>query len=166
MRAGIALGSNLGDRMENLRKARGAVLKVSGAGGPVLSSAVYATEPVGCEEGAGEFLNAVIEIEYDGNPRDLLRSLKTIETSLGRPTGHARNVSRPIDIDLLYVDAMEVRDETLEVPHPRLSSRRFVLAPLADIRPELVLPGQEKPVTELLALLPESGKVLRLTNDW
>ena len=166
MRAGIALGSNLGDRLENLRRARTAILKVDGAGDPVLSSAVYATEAVGCEEDAGEFLNAVVEVEFEGNPRDLLRNLKTIETSMGRPAAHKRNTSRTVDIDLLYVDAIEVRDEDLRVPHPRMVTRRFVLEPLSDIRAELVLPGQEKPVSELLALLPESARVLRLTNDW
>jgi 2-amino-4-hydroxy-6-hydroxymethyldihydropteridine diphosphokinase len=166
MRAGIALGSNLGERLENLRKARTAVLAVPGTGGPMLSSAVYETEALGCEEDAGEFLNAVMEIEFEGNPRDLLRDLKAIETSMGRPAAHERNISRAIDIDLLYMDAMEVRDEALEVPHPRMVTRRFVLEPLSDIRADLVLPGQEKPVRELLALLPESAKVQRLTNDW
>jgi 2-amino-4-hydroxy-6-hydroxymethyldihydropteridine diphosphokinase len=163
MRAGIALGSNLGDRMENLRKARRAI---SAGGGRVLSSAVYATEAVECEEEVGEFLNAVIEIECEGDPRDLLVHLKAIETSLGRPAEHARNVSRMIDIDLLYVDGMEVRDENVQVPHPRMATRRFVLQPLSDIRAELVLPGQKKAVSELLALLPESAKLLCLTNDW
>ena len=67
---------------------------------------------------------------------------------------------------LLADDGLEARDEVLQVPHPRMATRRFVLAPLADIRAELVLPGQEKPVSELLALLPESAKVVRLTNDW
>lgn len=165
MRAGIALGSNLGDRLENLRKARTAILEVCG-GGPVRSSAVYATEAIGCEDEAGEFLNAVVEVEYEGDPRDLLRDLKAIEAILGRPTEHARNVSRVIDIDLLYAGAIEVRDEHLRVPHPRMATRRFVLEPLSDIRPEFIMPGQEKPVWELLALLPESAKVLRLTNDW
>jgi 2-amino-4-hydroxy-6-hydroxymethyldihydropteridine diphosphokinase len=166
MRAGIALGSNMGDRLENLRRARTAILGVDGARGTVLPSAVYATEAVECEEDAGEFLNAVVEIEFEGNPRDLLRNLKAIETSMGRPAAHERNRSRTIDIDLLYVDAIEIRDEDLRVPHPRMVSRRFVLEPLSDIRAELVLPGQEKPVSELLALLPESARVLRLTNDW
>jgi 2-amino-4-hydroxy-6-hydroxymethyldihydropteridine diphosphokinase len=166
MRAGIALGSNLGDRLENLRYARRAILKVGGATGPVLSSAVYATEAVDCEEDASDFMNAVIEVEYEGDPRDLLRDLKAIEKSMGRPPAHARNVSRIIDIDVLYIDSIEVRDEDLRVPHPRMATRRFVLEPLADIRAKLVLPGREKPVSELLALLPESAKVSRLTNDW
>ena len=166
MRAGIALGSNLGDRLDQLHGARTAVSKLPGVGAPVLSSAVYVTDPVGCEEGAAEFLNAVIEVEYEGDPRDLLRRVKAVEVAMGRPAGHGRNTSRPIDIDLLYVDAMEVRDENLRVPHPRMLTRRFVLVPLADIRAELVVPGQTKPVRDLLALLPESARVLRLTNDW
>ena len=166
MRAGIALGSNLGDRLENLRGARTAIGELPGVGGPVLSSAVYATDPVECEDGAAEFLNAVVEVEYEGDPRDLLRNVKAVEVAMGRPAGHGRNTSRAIDIDLLYVDAMEVRDENLRVPHPRMLTRRFVLAPLADIRAELVVPGETKPVRDLLALLPESDRVVRLTNDW
>jgi 2-amino-4-hydroxy-6-hydroxymethyldihydropteridine diphosphokinase len=166
MRIGLALGSNVGDRINNLHRARKAIEQLPGVTSPILASAIYATAPVDCEEDAREFLNAVLEVDYDGDPRVLLPELKAAETSLGRPANHARNVSRSIDIDLLYADDMEVRDERLEVPHPRMLSRRFVLQPLADIRPDLILPGQNKAVNELLALLPESGKVVRLTNDW
>jgi 2-amino-4-hydroxy-6-hydroxymethyldihydropteridine diphosphokinase len=166
MRAGIALGSNLGNRLENLREGRRAILDAPGTGPPVFLSPLYATEAVECEEDAGEFLNAVMEMEFEGEPGELLRKLKAIEASMGRPAAHPRNVSRRIDLDLLYLDAMEVRDENLQVPHPRMLTRRFVLEPLSDIRAELVLPGQEKPISELLALLPESDKVQRLTNDW
>lgn len=166
MRVGVALGSNLGDRLGNLRRARVSLVKIPGVGDPVLASAIYATAPVDCEEGAGEFLNAVMEFAYDGNARDLLPQLKAIETSLGRPSDHTRNLSRALDIDLLYADALEIRGQGLQVPHPRMLARRFVLQPLADIRADLVLPGQEKPVSELLALLDECPRVVRLTNDW
>ena len=166
MRIGVALGSNLGDRLENLRMARTALAKLEGVNDPILASAVYATAPVDCEEGAGEFLNAVIEFEYDDDPAKLLAQLKALERSLGRASPAARNVSRPIDLDLLYADAMEIQQDGLQLPHPRMAARRFVLQPLADIRPEFVLPGQEKTVSELLALLDESAKVVRLTNNW
>ncbi|HEY2124032.1 MAG TPA: 2-amino-4-hydroxy-6-hydroxymethyldihydropteridine diphosphokinase [Chthoniobacterales bacterium] len=166
MRVGVALGSNLGDRLENLRLARHALARISGVGEPLLASAVYATDPVDCEEGANEFHNAVIEFAYDGDPRVLHRQMKTIESALGRPADHGRNVSRAIDIDLLYAGAMEIQNEGLKVPHPRMLTRRFVLQPLAEIHPDLVLPGQQKPVSELLAGLDHSFTVVRLTNDW
>lgn len=165
MRAGIALGSNLGDRLENLRAARNAIVDLAGTS-PVSASAIYETEPVDCEPGAAGFLNAVLEFEFEGEPGDLLRKLKQIEMAMGRPADHARNTSRKIDIDLLYFGEAKIDNEQMKVPHPRMHLRRFVLQPLSDIRPELVLPGQTKTVGELLALLDDSAKVVRLTNDW
>jgi 2-amino-4-hydroxy-6-hydroxymethyldihydropteridine diphosphokinase len=108
----------------------------------------------------------VIEFDFGGDPADLLPRLKEIETRLGRPTTHARNVSRNIDLDLLYFGDMQISNETLKVPHPRMHLRRFVMQPLAEIRPELVLPGQVKTVRELLASLDQSAKVVPLTNSW
>jgi 2-amino-4-hydroxy-6-hydroxymethyldihydropteridine diphosphokinase len=165
MRIGIALGSNLGDRMANLRAAREAVVNLSGDKS-VLASRVYETEPVNCEPGADKFLNAVLEIEFDGDPSELLEKLIRIEESLGRDRDHARNVSRKIDIDLLYADDLEIRNERLQLPHPRLHERKFVLEPLADIRPELILPDQKKPVSELLAQIKDSTKVSCFAENW
>jgi 2-amino-4-hydroxy-6-hydroxymethyldihydropteridine diphosphokinase len=166
MRTGVALGSNLGDRLANLSAAREAIMGVPGVASPVLSSAIYETDPVDCEPGAGKFLNAVMEFDYKGDPVDLLKKLAEIEHALGRVRDRARNVSRRIDIDLLYVGQITIDDTQLQLPHPRVHLRRFVLEPLADVRPELVLPRQAKSVSELLAQLPESGKVVRLTGDW
>jgi 2-amino-4-hydroxy-6-hydroxymethyldihydropteridine diphosphokinase len=166
MRIGIALGSNLGDRLKNLQKARAAVVQLPGVAQPILSSSVYSTSPVDCEAGARDFLNAVVEIGYEDDPRSLLPQMKKIENSLGRTPGSARNVSRAIDLDFLYAGALQIDDKKLHVPHPRMHDRRFVLQPLADIRPELILPGQEKPVSEVLASLPQVDKVERLTEDW
>ena len=106
-------------------------------------------------------MNAVIEFDYKGDASDLLKLLKGIENSLGRPFDHARNVSRRIDIDLLYLGNETIQSEPLRLPHPRMHQRRFVLQPLNDIRPDLVLPGQTKGVSELLAELGDSGKVVR-----
>ena len=165
MRIGIALGSNLGNRMTNLRTARKAIGELA-ADKSVISSRVYETEPVNCEPGAGKFLNAVLEIEYDGDPSELLDKLIRVEESLGRDPNHAPNVSRKIDIDLLYADELVINNERLELPHPRMHERRFVLEPLADIRPDLVLPGQTKRVSELLAQLKDSTKVSCFAGDW
>ena len=166
MRTGVALGSNLGDRMENLRAARKEIVALAGVTPPILSSAIYETDPMGCEPGAGKFLNAVLEFDYDGDPVELLAELRRIEESLGRARNHLRNVSRKIDIDLLYCGNLKIDSEQLQVPHPRMHLRKFVLQPLAKIRPELVLPDQTKTVRELLAQLGESAKVMRLSDNW
>ena len=159
MRTGVALGSNLGDRFSNLRVAAEAIFHL--AKRRVLSSAIYETDPVNCEPGAPKFLNAVVEFDYDGDAIDLLRKLKQIEVTMGRPTDHERNRSRVIDIDLLYVGENKIDSEQLQLPHPRMHLRRFVLQPLADIRSDLVLPNQLKTVRELLAELSDSSKVVR-----
>jgi 2-amino-4-hydroxy-6-hydroxymethyldihydropteridine diphosphokinase len=166
MRTGVALGSNLGDRLGILRAARKAIVGLAGVQPPVLSSAVYETDAIDCEPGAGKFLNAVLEFDYEGDPTDLWKKLMEIESALGRLRDHARNISRKIDIDLLYAGEMQIDTGELQLPHPRLHLRRFVLQPLVDIRPDLILPNQTKTVRELLAELDESGKVVRLTNEW
>ena len=166
MRAGIALGSNLGDRLAALKAARAEICTLSGVEDPVIASPIYETDPVGCEPGAGAFLNAVIELSYAESPLRLFNKLREVEVALGRPASHIRNVSRPIDIDLLYFGDFVIAIEQLTVPHPRIYSRRFVLQPLADIRPDLILPGQTKTVRELLTLLSPSAKVVRSTLQW
>ena len=102
MRAGIALGANLDDCVLSLTTARTRILALPGVTPPFLSSALYETEPVGCEPGAEKFLNAVVEIGYGGSSRQLLEELGKIEVALGRPPDHERNRSRTIDLDLLY----------------------------------------------------------------
>src|SRR5436190_21141888 len=167
MRTAVALGSNLGDRLGNLRAARKAIVEIAGVQLPVLSSAIYETEPIDCEPGAGKFLNAVLEFDYEGgDPLELLKRLGELEQALGRLSDRPRNVSRKIDIDLLYFGAAKIDKKGLQLPHPRLHLRRFVLQPLAEIRPDLVLPNQTKTVRELLAQLDESGKVVRHSSGW
>lgn len=166
MRTAVALGSNLSDRLSNLHAARKVIVDLSGVISPMLSSAIYETDPVGCEPGAGKFLNAVLEFDYEGDPLELLKSLREIEKTLGRAPDHPRNISRKIDIDLLYFGDIIMDSDELQLPHPRMHLRGFVLQPLADIRPDLILRGQSKTVRELLAQLSESTKVMRLTNNW
>ena len=166
MRAGIALGSNLGDRLAHLRAARGELVKVEGIGETILASRVYETEPVGAETDAGAFLNAVIEVEFTGEPAALLDGLQTIEAKLGRPSRHPRNSSRTIDLDILYIGDCVLRGEDIAIPHPRLHERRFVLAPLADVCPHTILPGQVKCVAELLAGLRDPAKVQVFADTW
>ena len=166
MRTAVALGSNLGDRFGNLRAARKAILRLSNVKPPVLSSAIYETEPVGCEPGAKKFLNAVVEFDYEGDPASLLEQLIRIEEALGRRRDHSKNVSRTIDVDLLYCGSRNLESERLQLPHPRTHLRKFVLQPLADIRPELILPHERKTVRELLTELKQSAEVVRFKEDW
>ncbi len=166
MRTAIALGSNLGDRLENLRAARRRIIELDRIRPPVLSSAIYETEPVDCEPGASKFLNAVIEFNFEGDPVQLLERLARIEESLGRKRDHPKHISRNIDIDLLYCGDHQIENERLQLPHLRMHLRKFVLQPLADIRPDLVLPKQRKTVRELLAEPGDCGDVIRLMGDW
>jgi 2-amino-4-hydroxy-6-hydroxymethyldihydropteridine diphosphokinase len=166
MRAGIALGSNLGDRLAHLRQAREQVLALPGVSGPAINSRIYETEAVQSEPDAGAFLNAIVEVEYDGQPITLLDGLQRVEAQLGRPSKRPRNAPRTIDLDILYAGNLVLCNDDVVIPHPRLHLRRFVLAPLADIRPELILPGQQRSVAELLAELNDPATVELFAEEW
>jgi len=166
MRAGVALGSNLGDRLAQLRRARRAIEKLPGVSRAILASALYETDPVGCEPDAAKFLNAAIEFQYDGEAQDLLRELAAIEAAYGRPERHPKNSSRTVDLDLLYFGDTELETAELQLPHPRLAERAFVLRPLSEIRPDLILPKQDASVKELLARLPDAPAVVRRDLKW
>jgi 2-amino-4-hydroxy-6-hydroxymethyldihydropteridine diphosphokinase len=166
MRAGIALGSNLGDRLDHLRTARNLALQLPGVSGPVIDSRVYETEPVGSGPEAAAYLNAIIEVEYTGQPITLLDGLQGIEATLGRPSKRPRNAPRTIDLDILYAGNLVLSNEEVVIPHPRLHLRRFVLTPLADIRPDLVLPGQQQTIASLLAHLHDPAAVELFTEQW
>lgn len=166
MRVGVALGSNLGEKLANLRNARRDIAALSGALPPMRSSAIYETEPVGCEKGAAKFLNAAIEFGYVGEALDLLRQLAAIEKLWGRPGTHPKNVSRTIDLDLLYFGDLEIATGDLQLPHPRIAEREFVLRPLADIRPDLILPRQSESVGALLLRFTDATAVVRLELEW
>ena len=166
MRAGIALGSNLGDRLANLRKARERLLTIPSVSGPIYGSRIYETEPVNSGPDAGAYLNAVIDVEYAGQPSALLDALQAIEAEFGRPSKRPRNAPRTIDLDILYVGNLALSNQDIAIPHPRLHRRRFVLTPLADVRPELVLPGQQQSVAELLAALQDSAAVTIFSETW
>lgn len=166
MRAGIALGANLGDRLLCLTNARNRIFALPEVIAPLLSSALYETEPVECEAGAAKFLNAVIEIGYGGSSQQLLEELKNIEADLGRPLNRGRNRSRTIDLDLLYHGARISDEPELQLPHPRLHLRGFVLHPLAEIRPNLVLPAEHKTIHEMTEELPPAPSVVRSALQW
>lgn len=166
MRTAIALGSNLGDRLANLRAGRHAVVHIGGVAAPLKCSRVYETEPVGTTGDCGAFLNAVIEADYDGEPHALLHALQSIEQQMGRPSRHPQSAPRTLDLDILYSGDRAVASDSIVIPHPRLHVRRFVLQPLADIRPELILPGQTEPVAALLAKLADRSAVEVFAEEW
>jgi 2-amino-4-hydroxy-6-hydroxymethyldihydropteridine diphosphokinase len=164
-RTGIALGSNLGDRTHHLRLAVSALRALHTPGEPFLTSPVYQTQPRFCPPGSPEFLNAVVEMAWSGTPGDLHRETLAIEAALGRTPSGPRNAARVIDIDLLYIGDLTMQSATLELPHPRIAERRFVLEPLSAIRPDLVLPGANQSVSRLLAELVSDEPPLARVND-
>ena len=147
-RAFVALGSNLGERLTNLRRA--VTLLGERPGVRVLgSSRVYETDPVGPPQ--PDYLNAVVSVSTSLSARQLLEALKAIEAELGRQHTD-RWGPREIDLDLLLYGDDTIREPGLEVPHTRLHERRFVLEPLADLDPGLEVPGRGR-VSALLAEL-------------
>jgi len=136
VRAFLGLGSNLGDRWAHLRQA------VNDLPDVVAVSPVYETSPVGGPEGQGPYLNLVVELSTDLDPRELLEVARRLEAAAGRERGE-RWGPRTLDVDVLLVDDLSVDEPDLVVPHPRMWERRFVLAPLADLAPELLPEGWE-----------------------
>jgi 2-amino-4-hydroxy-6-hydroxymethyldihydropteridine diphosphokinase len=146
--AGIALGSNLGDRGRHIRLGFDFLRSLSHSG-HFLTSPVYLTEPVDCPPGSPPFLNAVAEIATNLSAEELLSQLQAYELFLGRPEVRPVNSPRPLDLDILYYGTETIRTSTLTVPHPRIAERLFVLEPLAAIRSDLRLPGEIATVGEL-----------------
>lgn len=153
-RAGIALGSNLGESLANLRAALAGLREIASPDKPILIAPVYQTLPLDCPPNSPDFLNTVVEIGFDGDAHALLGCTLAIEEQLGRTRSTERNAPRFIDIDLLYLGNEEIREPDLILPHPRIFERRFVLQPLADIRPDLVLPGHSQTIASALQQLP------------
>ena len=165
MKAGISLGSNLGNRLENLAQACDFVCELA-SDGRVVAASVYETEPVDCAPGTPKYLNTVVEIETNMPPLDLLEQFQQFEESLGRPREHDRNAPRAIDLDLLYCGNVIMNEPTLILPHPSLHKRRFVLQPLVEIRPDLVIPGLGKTAAQLLASLGDAQPVKLAAKGW
>jgi 2-amino-4-hydroxy-6-hydroxymethyldihydropteridine diphosphokinase len=133
MRAYLGLGSNLGDRGQHLRDALASLETV----GLVAVSPVYETEPVGGPAGQDPYLNLVVELDTRLSARELLGVCRRLEAGAGRVRAE-RWGSRTLDVDVLWLDGITVDEPDLQVPHPRMRERRFVMAPLADLAPDLV----------------------------
>jgi 2-amino-4-hydroxy-6-hydroxymethyldihydropteridine diphosphokinase len=141
----LALGTNLGDRMENLRRA---IAALPPAVLVTTISPVYETPPWGYTDQPA-FLNMALTGETENSPSDLIAFLKNLETELGREKTF-RNGPRLIDIDILFYDDLRLDEPGLVIPHPRLHERAFVLVPLNDIAPNLIHPELGRAVRDLL----------------
>ena len=130
----LGLGSNLGDRWQYLRNAVVALPDVTAV------SPIYETEPIGGPENQGPYLNMVVQLHTDLGPRRLLRLCKQLEDEAGRVRTEP-NGPRTLDVDILLIGHERIQERRLEVPHPRMWERRFVLAPLSDLAPDLLPTG-------------------------
>lgn len=165
----IGLGSNLGDREAILQEAIGeleAELVNIKSLKSLTSSYLYETEAWGMSEGTPAFLNQVLCVETDLELEQLLEILMKVEKTLGRIRSENKEEGvyhdRPIDLDILVAGNEVVDSMTLTVPHPRIGSRRFVLQPLFDLEPNLLIPGTNSSVEQLLENCPQLPEVKRL----
>lgn len=167
MEVGLSLGSNLGRRLEALVEARRRLAALPGVR-VVAQSAVYETHPldVAPEFEPLRFLNAVLILESGMEPESLSRHVHAIEAGMGRTRGPDRNRPRPIDLDIIYAGRIRRAGPEITMPHPRWAERRFVVLPLAEVRPELTLPGQDRTVREILEELPEQGRIVLFAREW
>jgi 2-amino-4-hydroxy-6-hydroxymethyldihydropteridine diphosphokinase len=155
----LGLGSNVGDSAAHLRAAV-ELLPALGVEVDAVSS-VYVTEPVGEILDQPDFLNAAIRIRTELEPEALLDACKTVEAERGRAFEAPRHSPRPLDVDLLLLGDLELTTERLTLPHPEVTSRRFVLAPLLELDPELALPDGTR-LADALAALSEGQRVERV----
>jgi len=152
MRGYLGLGSNVGDAAAHLRAAV-ELLKQQGIEVESRSS-LYVTEPVGEILDQPDFLNAALRIRTDLEPEALLDACKEVEARRGRAFDLPRHSPRPLDVDLLLLGDLELRTKRLSLPHPEVTSRRFVLAPLLELDPELTLPDGTRLADALASLGP------------
>lgn len=161
----IAVGSNLGDRLDNVRAGVGGLDATDGVAVVAVSS-LYETAPVGGPDDQGAFLNAALLVESHLGAAELLSVLHRIEA--GRERERVVHWGpRTLDLDLLVYGDLVSDDEALQVPHPRQHQRRFVLVPVCDLAPDLVHPHLGRTMGDLLADLPvEPGDLTAISDDW
>jgi 2-amino-4-hydroxy-6-hydroxymethyldihydropteridine diphosphokinase len=160
----VALGSNLGDSRQNVLRAIERLQGLSER--PLLKSSLWQTTPVDCPPGSPVFVNAVVGLSprADETPETLLAKLQALEKEFGRWPKKVLNEPRPLDLDLIAFGGEVRHSDLLVLPHPRAHERRFVLQPLAEISPDLVLPGQKRTAAELLEMLPAGESVEKLSG--
>jgi 2-amino-4-hydroxy-6-hydroxymethyldihydropteridine diphosphokinase len=155
----LGLGSNVGDSAAHLRAALD-LLAAREVGIEAVSSA-YVTEPVGEVLDQPDFLNAVVRVRTSLGPEPLLDACKAVEAERGRSLSAPRHSPRPLDVDLLLLGDLELETPRLTLPHPEVTTRRFVLAPLLELDPDLALPDGTR-LADALAALPEGQRVERV----
>lgn len=159
----IALGSNLGDSQSVILTAMDSLQKLSDES--ILRSSLWQTSPVDCPPDSPKFVNAMVGFipTAEESPESLLKKLQNLEKEFGRAPKKILNEPRPLDLDLIAF-GQEIRNTPdLILPHPRAHLRRFVLQPLSEIAPDLVLPGQGKTISSLLAELSSDEKLEKLS---
>jgi 2-amino-4-hydroxy-6-hydroxymethyldihydropteridine diphosphokinase len=158
----IALGSNVGDSQGIVSRAMERLELLSSK--PLLKSSLWQTSPVDCPPGSPPFVNAVIGLApcSGETPESLLEKLLALEKEFGRKPKVVLNEPRRLDLDLITFGQVIRATKRLMLPHPRAHERRFVLQPLAEFAPKLVLPGQRKTVADLLASLDTGEQLVRL----
>jgi len=154
---GVGLGSNMGDRLQHLQEALLWLETLSDR--PACASPVYETSPLDCPDETSPFLNAVCEIHFRGDLLELLHQMRAFEMERGRLRIYKKNTPRPLDLDMLYAGKLVMQTKELTLPHPRMLKRRFVLQPLCDIRPDLILPTLKQPVKVFLASVSSNEKI-------
>ncbi len=165
--AGLSLGSNQGDRLAALSEAKRRIAEIPGLR-ILAQSPVYETDPVGVgpQYQGLKFLNAVLIVEGCCAPHECYDHLHAVEDAMGRKRTLDRNTPRPIDIDIIYAGARVIESGGLFIPHPHWKERRFVVQPLADVRPDLIVPGSSQTVLGILQGLPQAEKVVPYANVW
>lgn len=161
----VALGSNIGDSRRTLLLAMDQLRAFSTT--PPTASSLYETEPVNCPADSPNFLNAVVSLtpKPGESPQSLLAKLQSLEKEFGRQPKKVLNEPRPLDLDLIAFGNETCSTTALTLPHPRAHLRKFVLAPLAEIAPDLILPGQREPVSVLLRNLTSDEVVRKLDGS-
>ena len=157
----IGIGSNLGDKIDNCRKA---INEITAFAEIVNVSSLYETEPVGNED-QPNFINCAVEIKTDLSPHELLSHLNSVEDKLGRVRGEKWG-PRVIDLDIIFYDDLVMKDDDLIIPHPRAHLRRFVLEPICEIAPDFIYPELEISILELLEKLGDSKMVIKLEQPF
>jgi 2-amino-4-hydroxy-6-hydroxymethyldihydropteridine diphosphokinase len=160
----IGIGSNRGDSIRIVLRSIECLRAF--AAGDVRASSLWRTSPVDCPPDSADFVNAVVAFESRAGltPDRLLAELKSLERDFGRASSWVRNAPRELDLDLLVFDDEHRDSEQFVLPHPRAMARRFVLAPAAEVVPELRWPGTQSTVAELLARLDDHERVERIAS--
>ncbi|MGC8660134.1 MAG: 2-amino-4-hydroxy-6-hydroxymethyldihydropteridine diphosphokinase [Desulfomonilaceae bacterium] len=161
----VGFGANLGDPEDTFYRA---IEKIDALDNVSVTktSSIYETDPVGLRDDGPEFLNAVLEVQTSLSPFELIHHLRKIERSLGKNRCHKSDRSRKIDLDLLLFGDKSFWSKTLEVPHPRMNDRGFVLVPLVELAPEFIHPVLGISLNKMLdALVPEEKNGVRLLKS-